>query len=143
MRRLAALLALSLLVGSTGSARAGEAGASGFTPDEIGAFAGRLQDAVRSGDATRVSSLVSFPLRINRRGTRPLAVQRAEFLRRYARIFTPEVQAAVLKQDLAAIFENSAGVMFGDGEVWAAGVCPGRRCDKGELKVIVVNAASR
>lgn len=117
------------------------AGASGFTPVEIRDFATRLQQAVRADDAAQVATLVAFPLRINRPGSRPRQIGRGEFLRRYAEIFTPQLRRALLAQDPGALFENWQGVMFGDGEAWAAGVCAARRCTRGKLRLTVVNAA--
>ena len=46
-------------------------------------------------------------------------------------------------QDPAALFQNYQGVMFGNGEVWAAEVCPPKRQAPCPLRVITVNQPAR
>ena len=69
----------------------------------------------------------------------------ANFLRAELRRqgITPTVVKAVLAQDPAALFQNDQGVMFGNGEVWAAEMCAHNGQPPCPLRVITVNRPAR
>lgn len=81
-------------------------------------FFSAFRAAVASNKPAAIVPLISFPLRINGK-RRAIFVQNASaFSRQYHAIFTKKVRDTVLNQAASALFCNSQGVMYGDGEVW-------------------------
>lgn len=111
----------------------------GLTEDEVTAFLGALQEAVRSDKPAAVADLVVFPLRVNKPPQTSLVKTRSEFLRRYAALFTPAVRAAILRQRPAELFRSWQGFMIGNGEIWFTGICPDTSCSTHRVGVITVN----
>lgn len=132
-----------LLALSAGLAHATPDEAAGATPENVERFARSLQSALQQHDAPGVAALVAFPLRVGAEGGRARRLGRTELLRSFDKVFTPTVVQAVLAQDPAALFQNYQGVMFGNGEVWAAEVCPPKRQAPCPLRVITVNQPAR
>jgi hypothetical protein len=128
---------------ATGLAQATPAGGPGQAPEQVERFARSLQSALQRHDAPSVAALVAFPLRVGTEGNQARRVVRAELLRSLDRVFTPAVVKAVLAQDPAALFQNGQGVMFGNGEVWAAEVCAHNGQPPCPLRVITVNRLAR
>jgi hypothetical protein len=120
--RLKALVGVWLCVALVSQALASEVGPSGYTSVQLAAFGAKLQDVVRSESPERVSGLIVFPLRVNDSKGHSRSLSKSAFLSQYQSVFTPEVKAAVLTQELQSIFQSSRGAMFGDGAVWASGV---------------------
>ena len=132
-----------LLALSAGLAQAAPAADLGPAPEQVERFARSLQSALQRHDAPGVAALVAFPLRVGAEGGKARGVGRAELLRTFDAVFTPTVVKAVLGQDPAALFQNFQGVMFGNGEVWAAEVCQAKRQAPCPLRVITVNQPAR
>jgi hypothetical protein len=132
-----------LLALSAGLAHAAPANDVGPAPEQVERFARSLQSALQRHDAPGVAALVAFPLRVGSEGGQARRVGRAELLRSFDKVFTPTVVKAVLAQDPAALFQNDQGVMFGNGEVWAAEVCANNRQAPCPLRVITVNHPAR
>lgn len=128
---------------AAGLAHAAPAGGPGPAPEQVERFARSLQSALQRHDAPGVAALVAFPLRVGTEGSPARRVGRAELLRSFDRVFTPAVVKAVLAQDPAVLFQNDQGVMFGDGEVWAAEVCADKSQMPCPLRVITVNRLVR
>ena len=128
---------------AAGLAQATPAGGPGPAPEQVERFARSLQSALQRHDAPGVAALVAFPLRVGSEGGRARRMGRTELLRSFDKVFTPTVVQAVLAQDPAALFQNYQGVMFGNGEVWAAEVCPPKRQAPCPLRVITVNQPAR
>jgi len=128
-----------LLALSAGLAQAAPAADLGPAPEQVERFARSLQSALQRHDERAVAALVAFPLRVGMGKGQARHVGRAELLRSLDGVFTPTVVQAVLAQDPAALFQNHQGVMFGNGEVWAAEVCPPKRQASCPLRVITVN----
>jgi len=111
----------------------------GLTGDEVAGFLGSLQAAVRTDKPAAVADLIAFPLRVNEPARKTLVKTRAEFVRSYARIFTPSVRAAILKQGATDLFRNWQGYMIGNGQIWFTGICPDTSCTTHRVGVITVN----
>lgn len=137
-----AICVSTLLAPSNASAQ--DVGASGFTREEIAAFVTSLKAAVASGDRKSVADLSSFPLRVNISAGRWRLLDRSAFLAEYPKLVSPGTRAVILGQDPGTVFENYQGIMFGQGEVWASGVCPGQRiCTDAKLKIAVINSLAK
>lgn len=137
----AAALCLSLFM--VGPALAEPVGPSGFTRAEIADFAREVQDALAHHDTRRLARLSQWPLRVNVAPGKVRLVARSALRHEYGRVFSPALIARVRAQDADALFENADGVMFGDGELWAHGVCEDRTCRRARLLLFAVNPPSK
>ena len=135
------LVVLAAIV-ATQSRIAAQARWDGMTEEDVTAFLGALQAAVRADRPATVADLIVFPLRVDKPAQKGFVRTRGEFVRSYATIFTPAVRAAVLAQNGAELFRNWQGFMIGNGEVWFAGVCPDASCSTHRIGVITVNVPS-
>jgi hypothetical protein len=122
-------------------AQADTVGPDGLSTTQLHAFVGALQSAVKSNSPAKVAGLVSFPLRVNGvTGKQRTVSSSSQFVADYPKIFTPTVQATVLKQDVKTVLRNSSGAMFGSGEVWVSGTCASKTsCEHAQPKVIAIN----
>jgi hypothetical protein len=122
-------------------AHADSIGPDGLSTTQLSTFIGALQSAVKSNSPAKVAGLVSFPLRVNGvTGKQRVVSSSSQFVADYPKIFTPTVQAAVLKQDVKTVLRNSTGAMFGSGEVWVSGTCASKTsCEHAQPKVISIN----
>ena len=102
-------------------------------PDAYRSFLSRLQAALRGGDKQDVIRLVALPLRVNYSGGAQTYSDRAAVERDFARIFTPRVRRAVVKQKPGKLFVRDLGAMVGDGELWFS------QDAGGEVRVTAVN----
>jgi hypothetical protein len=130
IRALALLLASVFLLASGGQA-----------PDAAQrAFLVDLQNAVRDGRRDSVLAAIEWPLRVNGPGRRSRYYGRVSARANFARIFTPGVRSAILRQKPSDLFVNSRGVMIGDGQVWFDHTCPRNRCEPpGPVKIKAIN----
>jgi hypothetical protein len=130
---------LTILVLAAQQALAGQTRSDGLSESEVTAFVAALQAAVRAEKPAAVADLVVFPLRVNKPPQTMFVKSRGEFVRSYAKIFTPGVRAAILQQNPAELFHNWQGFMIGDGQIWFTGVCPDASCATHRVGVITVN----
>lgn len=135
----AACLAFAFSVAHAGD----DPGPAGVSSTQLVAFTQKLQAAVAARQPAAVADLVSFPLRINEEQRKPRYVSRARFVASYNKLFTPHVTAVVVAQDPHALFQNSSGAMFGNGEVWLAGVCSDTACTHSKVRVTAINLSAR
>lgn len=138
MRSISFLMALGLSV-LTPICSAQEVGPDGLSTAQLEAFVTSLKAAVKANDPTRLRDLIAFPLRVNSKSGRHLAVSQKDFAVQYPRVFTPDVRAVVLQQEASTLFRNSNGAMFGNGQVWVSGVCRTKDCKESDVKVISVS----
>jgi hypothetical protein len=97
-----------------------------------------LQKGVGAHDPAGVARLIRYPLNVSMAG-RKMNIQNAKaFIANYDAIMTPDIVAAVRNQKYENLFVNSQGVMFGDGQVWIAGVCSDNTCKTQDVKVITI-----
>ena len=90
---------------------------------EYRAFHNRLVEAVGRDDRAALANMAHYPLRQNHNGVATEYHSQADFIENYPLIFTEAVRAAVLGQDFAELFANYKGIMYGQGELWAAELC--------------------
>jgi hypothetical protein len=119
------------------------AGPDGLTTPQLARFLRALQSAVKSGSSAQVATLVSFPLRINLDAGQRRFIGPAQFVIEYATLFTPAVQAAVLRQKLTDIVRDTKGAQLGDGAVWVAALCDDLPCETSTPKVVAISPPVR
>jgi hypothetical protein len=88
-------------------------------PAHVTQFVARLKRAVAANDRAAVAAMVNYPLTVNAPGGRSITYRNAAALSaNYARVFTPEVKAAVAAAKADDLFSRDQGVMIGNGEIW-------------------------
>ena len=97
-----------------------------------------FQQAVRDGDVETVAALVSYPITINIDGVDREFADAEAFAADYNDIMTPDIAEVVAGQDYGALFVNSQGAMFGQGEVWITAFCEDESCNSWEPKVVTI-----
>jgi hypothetical protein len=102
-------------------------------PAHVTQFLARLRQAVAADDHATVAAMVNYPLTVSSSGGRPMTYRDAAALSaNYARVFTPEVKAAVAAANADNLFARDQGVMIGNGEIWMNEI-------RGSMKIITVN----
>ena len=141
----AAALALGAFLVATGSALANDSSqlnnpyaAAGISnPAHIAQFLARLKQALAAGDRAAVAAMVNYPLHVYAPGRDPTIYYDATTLRAgFARIFTPEVTAAIAAATPGSLFVRDQGLMIGNGQVWMSEV-------HGAMRIITVNHTRR
>jgi hypothetical protein len=135
MRVVLALL-IALFVAASSPARADNpyAVAGISNPAHVTQFLARLKQAMAADDHAAVAAMVNYPLRVHSAAGRPTMYRNAAGLNaNYARVFTPDVKAAVAAAKPDNLFARDLGVMIGDeGEIWINEI-------GGTMKIITVN----
>ena len=86
---------------------------------KVSAFLSELQNAVRSDDRSRVSTMISYPLLVSKDNSRRRIRSEKEFLDEYTRIFTPQLKVLSLKQSPQCVSRVGAqGFTISRGEIW-------------------------
>lgn len=102
-----------------------------------------IQGAVAEGDAASVASWVAYPITVtDENGDKLTLEDESQFVEHYDEFMTDEIVDAVAQQDYAALFVNSEGVMFGDGQMWISGVCPTEACEGFDVKIITIQSTA-
>jgi hypothetical protein len=102
-------------------------------PAHVTQFLARLKQAVAADDHAAVAAMVNYPLTVYSSGGRSMTYRNAAALSaNYARVFTPEVKAAVAAAKADNLFARDQGVMIGNGEIWMNEL-------RGSMKIITVN----
>jgi len=143
---LAALFVLSLAIALPASAQSSPdtQACQGSTVDLLGAdvakksraFLADLQQAVSSGNRSKVAAMVSYPLLVIHGGRRTHVKTKAAFLSSYGTIFDEHVRKAVAQQTSKCLFGNYQGAMIGNGELWFSEQA------NGTMKIISVNPSA-
>lgn len=97
-------------------------------PAHVTQFLARLKQAMAADDRAAVAAMVNYPITVQSRTYRDAAALRAN----YARVFTPEVKAAVATARADDLFARDQGVMIGNGEIWMNEI-------SGSMKIITIN----
>lgn len=100
-----------------------------------------LTQAVRDGDAAIVASFVKYPFKISLGGREVVLESEQDFIDNYDDIITPEIADIVGNQDYGALFANSDGVMFGNGEMWLTAICTDDACASSNWTISAINQA--
>lgn len=102
----------------------------------------KLQQAVAKQDAAAVAALVNYPLRVKVKGKTVIIRTPQTFVSKYDSIMTPEIAGAVERQKYDDLFVNDQGAMFGDGQVWLAGVCKDKGCEHPEIRIRTIQSTA-
>lgn len=106
-------------------------------PAHITQFLAGLKQALAAGDRMAVAAMINYPLHVYAPGRDPVIYRDAVTLRAgYARVFTPEVTAAVAAATSGSLFVRDQGVMIGNGQVWMNEI-------HGAVKIITINHTKR
>jgi hypothetical protein len=88
-------------------------------PAHVTQFLARLKQALAADDHDAVAAMVRYPLSFGSLHGRPITYRSAAALSvNYARVFTPDVKAAVAAAKPDNLFVRDQGVMIGNGEIW-------------------------
>ena len=118
------IVAAVLLVSSASSAGAQRFVALGMPDSQVLSTIQKLQRGVAQGDRAAVASLVRYPLRVNHGPDQHTMITgRAELLRQYDAIFTPEIRRALAAEKLDDVLGSKEGVPLGRGLVWMTSTC--------------------
>jgi hypothetical protein len=102
-------------------------------PARVTQFVARLKQAMATDDHAAVAALVNYPLTVYSGAGRSMIYRNAAALSaNYARVFTPEVKAAVAAAKPDDLFARDQGVMIRNGEIWMNEI-------GGSMKIITVN----
>ncbi|MGH7154001.1 MAG: hypothetical protein ACREF3_08715, partial [Acetobacteraceae bacterium] len=115
------VLALVAILAAYGPALAENpyAAAGISNPAHVTQFLARLQHAMAAGDRASVAAMVRYPLTVYPMKGQPMTYRNAaSLMANYARIFTPEIKAAVAAARPYNLFARDQGVMIGNGEIW-------------------------
>ena len=126
---------IALFVAASGLARADNpyAVAGISNPAHVTQFLARLKQAMAADDHPAVAAMLKYPLTVNSSSERPITYRGATAMSaNYARVFTPEVKAAVAAATPGNLFVRDQGIMIGNGEIWMNEV-------GGTMKIITVN----
>ncbi len=101
-----------------------------------------LQQAVAKHDATTVAALVNYPLAVKFKGAPAIIRTPQSFIANYDRILTPEITSAIEKQRYDDLMVNYQGAMFGNGQVWLAGICRDKGCKQSDIKIRTIQSTA-
>jgi hypothetical protein len=130
----AALVLIALLTMSGSALADNPYAAAGISnPMQVTQFLARLKQAVAADDRATVAAMINYPLTVHTSGGASTTYHDAAALRaNYARVFTPEVKAAVAAAKADDLFTRDQGVMIGNGEVWMNEI-------RGSMRIITIN----
>ena len=77
-----------------------------------------LKEFVKEDNVSKISSMISFPLKVYVNRKKMTIKNDWSFIKYYNQIFNTKVKASIIHQPLADIFANSKGLMIGRGEIW-------------------------
>ncbi|MBE5253852.1 MAG: hypothetical protein QRY16_15875 [Enterobacterales bacterium endosymbiont of Blomia tropicalis] len=100
-------------------------------------FLNALQHAVASNDKAAVASLVEYPITINKKKI----TTSSAFIKNYDNILNSNVKKAIANQKYEDLFVRDQGIMIGDGQVWASGICQDsdQACQNAPVKITAIN----
>jgi hypothetical protein len=132
--RIVLVIMIALFAVASGPARADNpyAVAGISNPAHVTQFLARLKQALAADDHAAVAAMVRYPLTISSDGRSITYRNAAALSADYARVFTPEVKAAVSAARPDNLFVRDQGVMIGNGEIWMNEI-------GGAMKIITVN----
>lgn len=99
-----------------------------------------IKAAVAADDAEALSAYIPLGEAIMVEGESRVFADEAEFVAAYHEVFTPEIVAAVEGQSYEALFVNSEGVMFGNGQLWLNGLCNDAACNSFDVKIVTIQS---
>jgi hypothetical protein len=135
-------IAVALLLASATAAAAADDrfAAAGVSQAAVRQALETLQNAVRAGDPGPVADMVAYPLKLNHPGGRRESIDdRAQFVSRFAGIFSGQLREMILAQRFDDLFASSHGIMFGRGDLWLSGICERPGCSDPRIAIIAIN----
>ncbi|REK76423.1 hypothetical protein [Paenibacillus paeoniae] len=83
-------------------------------------FLTKLQNDVRKGNKAEVANSMTYPLKVNSKGSTVQIKSQKDFIAKYDKIMTADVKKKLLAQKVEAdqLLVNWKGVMVGDGALW-------------------------
>jgi hypothetical protein len=99
-------------------------------------FLAGLQSVVKSEDKEQFASLVQYPVHIFGGKKGKEIRTRADLIRSYSSIMTPDFKHAILAQPSECLFANGQGVMVGGGRIWF------QKQSDGAMRIITFNLIS-
>ena len=82
----------------------------------------RLRQAILDGDASRLATMVRFPIKVVVDGKRVMINNAQELQRNYDKIFIGAFVKGIRQSPPCHMFARDQGVMLGNGQVWVAPV---------------------
>ncbi len=98
-----------------------------------------IQKALTEGEIDGIAGYIPFgePIKVN--GEDVVIADEADLAARFEELFNDKVVNAVTGQDYGTLFVNQDGIMFGDGELWLAGVCLDDTCADVFVNIVAIN----
>lgn len=98
-----------------------------------------IQKALADGSVDGIAGYIPFgePIKVN--GEDVVIADEADLAARFDELFNDKVVSAVTGQDYGSLFVNQDGIMFGDGELWLAGVCLDDTCADVFVNITAIN----
>jgi ketosteroid isomerase-like protein len=112
-------------------------------PDRVIAAIEDIQAAVARDDAETVATWILYPFTVMVDGEEYEFAGPAGFVEHYESMMTPEIKSAIVDQKVEDLFVNSTGIMFGDGQMWLAGVCTDDVCTDFEVLIITIQSTAQ
>lgn len=101
-----------------------------------------IQSAVSQHNAAAFAALVSYPITVAINGTKSQISDAATFAASYDGIITGEIANAVISETWDGLFYRDQGAMFGNGQVWFAGICQDNTCATYDVRIITIQSAA-
>lgn len=102
-----------------------------------------IQAAVADDDAEAVADWVAYPFKVTINGQAYVLDDAEAFIAHYEAMMTPEIKAAVVDQPFETLFVNASGIMFGDGQMWLAGICADDTCADFDTRIITIQSTAK
>ena len=98
-----------------------------------------IQKALTEGEIEGIAGYVPFgePIKVN--GADVVIADEADLAARFEELFNDKVVNAVTGQNYGTLFVNQDGIMFGNGELWIAGICLDDTCVDVFVNIIAIN----
>ena len=101
-----------------------------------------IQKAVADDDKAAFAEWVSYPIKVTADGEEMSIGSPEQFVEHYDNILTDEIKAAITDQSWVDLFVNYQGIMFGNGQVWANGICRDDKCAAFDVKIITIQSTA-
>ena len=98
-----------------------------------------IKKALAEGNAEGIAGYIPFGEAIRVNGAELIIADEAELAARFSELFNARVVSAVTGQDYGSLMVNQDGIMFGQGELWLAGVCFDESCEDVFVNIIAIN----
>lgn len=101
-----------------------------------------IRKAVADDDKAAFAEWVSYPIKVTADGEEMSIGSPEQFVEHYDNIVTDEIKTAITDQSWADLFVNYQGIMFGNGQVWANGICKDDQCATFDVRIITLQSTA-